>query len=217
MTSSRRLRAARGIGAATCATALALFSHLLGGGQVPHWLGVVVPWMLSAPVCVALAGRRVGLLRLSASVGISQLLFHLLFVLGSQAPAVTGSTMTAAPHGHLHAVGATGAANAAVLAPPGGSGHADPAMWCWHAVAAVLTIAAVYRGERALSRLREFTSWLCRWWLPALVCALVLVPDPVAPSPTWSSRSRWTPPELTVQRRRGPPICALPGQYALAV
>ena len=74
-------RVSRGTLAASAATFVALTSHILGGGAFPTTMGLIVPLSLSILVCVALAGRRLSLPRLTVSVGTSQTLFHLLFSL----------------------------------------------------------------------------------------------------------------------------------------
>lgn len=40
---------------------------------------------------------------------------------------------------------------------------ADASMWLGHALAAVLTIAALYRGERLLIAVRDLAAQLIRW------------------------------------------------------
>lgn len=139
MSRSRATRVVRASVAATVATFLALVSHVAGGGAMPEWLGVVVPWVLSLAICTILAGRTLSLLRLSVAVLASQALFHTLFVLGAPA---AGDL----PTGHVHGVGVLDLGGDVVASP-------DAAMWLSHAIAAVLTIAALYRGERAVRRL----------------------------------------------------------------
>lgn len=139
MSRSRATRVVRASVAATVATFLALVSHVAGGGAMPEWLGIVVPWVLSLAICTILAGRTLSLVRLSVAVLASQALFHTLFVLG--APAAGGL-----PTGHVHGVGVLDLGGDVVASP-------DAAMWLSHAIAAVLTIAALYRGERAVRRL----------------------------------------------------------------
>lgn len=139
MSRSRATRVVRASVAATVATFLALVSHVAGGGAMPEWLGIVVPWVLSLAICTILAGRTLSLVRLSVAVLASQALFHTLFVLG--APAAGGL-----PTGHVHGVGVLDLGGDVVASP-------DAAMWLSHAIAAALTIAALYRGERAVRRL----------------------------------------------------------------
>ncbi|MFD2024566.1 hypothetical protein [Promicromonospora aerolata] len=203
---TRRLRPprdVRGAVAASAATAAALLSHLLGGGAMPGWLGVVVPWVLSLTLCTPLAARRLSLWRTSASVALSQVLFHTLFVVGAPAPsAVAGGH----PSGH-------GMHGAHPLPPSGGGAPfsligAEPAMWCWHAGAAVATVAALYGGERVLSRLRELAGHLRDWVRRRLATpADAVAPFPVVrlSAPDWFTGSVPARPEVSESRRRGPP------------
>ena len=100
MSRSRATRVIRASVAASIATFVALFWHVAAGGAMPHWLGIAVPWVLSLAVCTVLVGRALSLLRLSVAVVLSQLLFHLLFVLGAGG----GATAATAPTGHVHGV-----------------------------------------------------------------------------------------------------------------
>lgn len=147
----------------------ALAGHVSAGGEMPGPLGIVVPWMLSFMVCVLLAGRRLNAIRLSISVGVSQFLFHVLFVLGSITP--TGST------GHVHG---------APLALPEAAGLTETVaaggmMWFGHAIAALATIVALHRGERLLLALRDLAEQSVRW-LQRRVDA-ILAPHSLHPAP----------------------------------
>jgi hypothetical protein len=157
MRTGRAIRGLRGLIAASLATMIALLSHLTGGGAMPGWVGIVLPFALSLVVCTALAGRRASLWRMSLAVGSSQFLFHALFVLGTFEAGASPSSV-----GHHHGgVAALPDAAASVSLV-----HSDAAMWGWHAVAAALTVAALSRGERVVQRLvalaREFLSWAAR-------------------------------------------------------
>lgn len=208
MLSSRQVRAARGAVAASVATFVALMSHLLGGGEIPGLLGIVVPWLLSLPVCMMLAGRRLSLWRLSISVAVSQVLFHVLFVLGTPS---TDGPMVASHAGHgargieTMPMPVTGDASVHTAAI-----HADPIMWVWHGIAAVVTIAALYRGEQTLSRLRDLASQTVAWVRRRLATTVL---PPALSSPTerlvsaiWSTASLSDGVELAPLRRRGPPL-----------
>ncbi len=110
-------------------------------------LGIAVPWVFSFMICVLLAGRSLSLIRLSISVAVSQFLFHTLFVLGTVTP-----SGVATPHVH----GAPLVIPATVGVPEAVT--ADASMWLGHAIAALLTVAALHRGERlvlALARSRR--------------------------------------------------------------
>lgn len=147
MSSSRSLRTLRGVVAATVATIIALFSHVAGGGQTPGPLGLAVPLVLSVLVCVALAGRRLSLVRVAVSVAVSQFLFHTLFTIG------TFSGPVDAPMVHAHH-GAVVDVSAAVTH----SGMPGSSMWAAHVVAAIATTAALHRGESLLLRVAAMTS-----------------------------------------------------------
>lgn len=197
----------RGSSAAAIATFTALCSHVVGGGEMPGALGVVVPLVLSLMVCILLAGRRLSLPRLALSVIASQLLFHALFVLGS---AVSGSA-TSAGAGHHHGLTAMTlpvagdaplSAQALALVP------ADAAMWAGHAVSALVTIALLHRGERALLRLRDLAE-RCAIWLRYRLSGPVRIPIlrapariPAAETGGWTVLARI---RETALRRRGPP------------
>lgn len=152
MRPSRAPRVLRGSIAATVATFVAMMSHVAAGGTVPGWLGIAVPWTLSVAVCTMLVGRALSLVRLSLGVVVSQLLYHGLFVLGAVAP--SGTPTTGHDHGHTIAV-----STEALTVPLA----ADPAMWVSHALAAVVTVAALHRGERSLLRLRDVAALLLAW------------------------------------------------------
>lgn len=119
---------------------------------MPGALGIVVPWVFSFMICVLLAGRTLSLLRLGISVAVSQFLFHTLFVLGTVTP--SGVSVR-----HVHG---------APLVIPASAGvpeavTADASMWLGHALAALLTIAALYRGERLILAARDLAAQLGRW------------------------------------------------------
>ena len=188
---SRATHLAKGLAAASIATFVALFGHVLGGGGVPSGVGIVASLVLSSAVCVVIAGRRLSIMRLTLSVAISQVLFHFLFVLGS-----TSHHVVATHEGHH---GATALATTAT--------HAAASMGAGHVVAAVVTIAVLYFGERVARGLAE---------LALLVASRLLrtFRIPVAPSaaPGGPLASAWrvfVPRALddaaSLATRRGPP------------
>jgi hypothetical protein len=197
----RRPRDARGPVAASVATSAALLTHLAGGGALPGWLGIAVPWALSLAVCTALAGRRLSFWRTAVSVALSQVLFHTLFVLGT--PTAAGAS--AGQHlGH----GVPGGPPAESPAGLADLLQAGPAMWFWHAVAAAATVAALYGGERVLLRLRELAGRLAQWVRRRFETPAGLVlPYPVVrvPAPGWFSDSFSARLERSPLWRRGPP------------
>lgn len=171
MRPSRVSRVSRATLAASVATFAALLSHVVAGGAVPGLLGIAVPWLLSLAVCTMLTGRRLSLLRLSIAVPLSQSLFHSLFVVGA-----TGGEPIA-PHTHHASLALV--PQTTLLAP------VDPAMWIGHAVAAIVTVALVHRGERTMAALAvvaaNLTAWLRRRvWMPP---ALTGLPAPARPHP----------------------------------
>lgn len=193
MRPSRVSRVARGALAASVATWAALLSHVAGGGPLPGWLGIAVPFALSLFVCTALTGRRLSLPRLTLAVTGSQLLFHTLFVLGTITP-------SAMPHEHHMALMTDAGGTAAAIC-------ADPLMWAMHGLAAVLTIALLHRGERAVQRLialaAEIAGWVRRRILTA-VLALEAVDRPT-PAPASADVPVLRSVAVRVAAGRGPP------------
>ncbi len=196
MATPRLSRLGRGAAAAAFATYTALFFHVSSGGAVPAFLGVVAPLVLSVAVCTLLAGRKLTVLRLSASVAASQFLFHSLFSFG-------GDLAGATSHAHHEAA-------AADLSPLVSDAHShDPTMWFGHVAAAVVTIGVFLLADRVLrgvAALRtRFVSWVRRVFV--VTDALVDI------SPSRFVPSGWTavgfPPRFAVASaasRRGPPL-----------
>lgn len=149
---SRKPAVVRGFATSSLAIFVALAGHVTGGGEMPGALGILVPWLFAFMVSVLLAGRTLSLTRLTLSVTLSQFLFHTLFVLGTVAP--SGVTI---PHVHGAPLVLPAADGAAVVAT------ADASMWVGHALAALLTVTALHRGERLLLTLRDLAVRLVRW------------------------------------------------------
>ncbi|WP_129788116.1 hypothetical protein [Promicromonospora panici] len=203
---ARRVRALRGGLAASSATFVALASHLAGGGQMPGLLGIVVPLALSLPVSMAWAGRRLSLLGLSASVVASQLFFHVLFMLGTPVRPAQASSGSGAHAGHQGMVVPTSAETAGQTTE---MAHTDATMWVWHAVAAVVTIVVLYRGELMLLRLRDLAVRTAAWLLRgrAVVEDAGSFVRPALPSVVAATfRPLHPDPQLSPLRRRGPPV-----------
>lgn len=134
---------------------------------MPGPLGIFVPWVFSFMICVLLAGRSLSLIRLSISVAASQFLFHALFILGTITP-----SGVSAPHVHgtpLVLPAVTGISEAAA---------ADATMSAAHAVAALLTVVALYRGERLILAARDLAVQLVRWLRRRVDDAVVLPAGP---------------------------------------
>ncbi len=182
------------------ATFVALLSHVSAGGTVPGWLGIAIPFVLSLAACTVLTGRRLSLWRLSVAVVLSQALFHTLFVLGSFA--VPGA---AQGHHTMHGMGEMPPSSSAPMAD---ALQGDPVMWLGHAVAAVVTVLALHRGERCVRALFELTRTL----LGSLRIRLALVvADVEVDAPRFASavytRARPVRVRLFLRdiARRGPP------------
>jgi hypothetical protein len=135
---TRAARTARGTVAAAVSLFVALCSHAVAGGGMPGLAGIALCAAFATLVCIALAGRRLSLPRLSVSVVASQFLFHALF---SEFTASSGPVVPAMASMHTVTSGAAIHATA----------HAAMPAWMWvaHAVAAILTIAALRFGEGA--------------------------------------------------------------------
>lgn len=158
----RAARTLRGLGAATVATVVAAASHGLGGGGLPGAAGLALALAFSAIVSIAMVGRRLPAVRLAASVGLSQLAFHVVFsTLGGAGEVITGS-------GHHGTVQVTTAAESVV--------YASPLMWLSHAAAAVVTITALLFGERAIASIGETARML----LTAILSPAVPLAAPIA-------------------------------------
>ncbi|WP_162621793.1 hypothetical protein [Microbacterium suaedae] len=153
MTRRQRL-AARGASASAVATLLAAVSHTLGGGAAPAptiVLGMLV--LLIGPAAL-LMGSHPRLPRIAATTAAAQAAFHGVFA------------MLGAPHagsvvdgGHRHGV--------PISVAPTTAGSDDAPMLAAHVVAALVTIAILGYGERAI---RHGTSWV-------RAAARALVPD----------------------------------------
>ncbi|KFF59700.1 hypothetical protein JF66_09620 [Cryobacterium sp. MLB-32] len=167
--STRWARFARGWLTAFVAVLVAALSHTAAGGTTPGAISIALALAFSAMVCIPLAGKKLSVLKLSASVVISQLLFHALFGLSGTSPA----TMTATGH-HGSGPIVIGAADSAAAVAAQGT-HDMSWMWIAHAVAAVLTIVALRRGERTLWSLLDF-AWLALVAIVRTLGILVTLP-----------------------------------------
>jgi len=179
---SRSARAARGAVVALIATLVAAFSHTLAGGVPPSVFGLTASLVLSIAACTLLTGRTLSLPRLTASVAVSQAMFHALFG--------TLGTPTAVAHEH-----------APTLADaPASAEHAE--MLLAHIAAGLVTLVVLRYSERAFWGVRE-TARL-------LLARLTVAPLPVVPHrsrPAVTAPTPWR--DLGVlfsaMRYRGPP------------
>ncbi len=191
---------------ASIAVVAAAFSHVVAGGSVPGWFGFFVPWLLSVVVSTLLAGRRLALWRLAGCVVVSQFFYHLLFALGDPIAPGLGSMAGAGSSGHVHRSPLplqTGMTEEAAL-----GGLDDPMMVVMHAIAALVTIVMLRRGEQALGRVREAAVRMatCVWRAVTVVTSPVPVPCLALSAVVW----RWSPPRRldpyrAALSRRGPP------------
>lgn len=188
---TRWARVARGFVAAAFSLFVAAFSHILPGGNAPGVVALLACLILSTLVCIALSGKKLSLVRLSAAVAASQFLFHGVFSLSSAAPA------SLIHSGHVHEqVIASGTMGAASI---------DGGMWLAHAGAAIITIVALRYGELAFWGLFA----VARLWIGTLFAALtaphpVDVPAVPAPREPAALPRRLILP-LSLLRHRGPP------------
>lgn len=189
--------------AAIIATFTALLSHVVAGGDMPGWIGIGVPLLLSVMVSVLLAGRRLSLLRLTVSVSVSQFLFHTLFVLGAISPSGT----VRAHHHDAPLMLPPAAGELTAVAP-------DAGMWLAHVVAATATTAILYRGERAVQQLLQAARTAVVWVVGVIARALILPVDArprVAPRTFGGvNRAGIGLRVVTQLQRRGPPLPSNP-------
>ncbi|WP_448238646.1 hypothetical protein [Microbacterium paulum] len=143
---SRGARAVRGTVAAGTAVLIAGTAHTLsGGGAPPAWLMVGIA-ILAAPLCMLLVGRRASRRGLAAAVAAAQLALHAAFAaVGSAAPTTGGVHDAMAAHAaHTHLLPFL--TNTASALDPAAS-----LMTLGHAVATLVTFAALAWGERLLA------------------------------------------------------------------
>ncbi|MBX3089057.1 MAG: hypothetical protein KF772_00540 [Cryobacterium sp.] len=190
-------RVVRGGIAALVSVFVAAFSHAVAGGQFPGIGGLLLSLALSTLVCIALAGRKLRLASLSASVLLSQGMYHWLF---GGMPDSAISTSVAPQLGHSHLAGSSlpvGAAHA----------HTSTEMLIAHVLAAVVTVLALAFGERAMLAIARVAG---RFLIPHLARAidpeLPAAPAHPAVSRTQTVRTRLELLDHSGLRHRGPPI-----------
>lgn len=187
---TRWSRVVRGLGAGTAATLVAAASHSVAGGRVPSAVGVTLALFFSVMVAIALTGRGMSLVRLTASTVIGQLAFHLVF----SSIGGAGEVVSTGHHGHV------------VLSGTDSITHASGGMWLAHGIAALLTVIALRFGERAARSLRR-TGWMivsCLLRLPA-VPAMPFDRVP-RPAPVTRLVPRIVRTSLAAIGTRGPPL-----------
>lgn len=159
---SRWARVLRGGLVASVAVFVAAFSHVAAGGSAPGSAGTAIAVAFALLASIAVAGKRLTLPRIAVAVGVSQFFFHLVFSLGG------ASSVTMTQSGHHGAIVVGGAAD-----PMASMDHSSGGMWVAHAIAAVLTIVFLWRGERELWRV---LSTATRQLAAVLLGQLVFVP-----------------------------------------
>lgn len=199
---TRWARIARGTIAAVVSTFVALFFHGVAGGPVLPLAGLVACVVFAALVCIALTGVTLSRIRLALSVGVSQFVLHSFFIMfsGTDTAVVTGTG------GHAHGAEAV-AAQLSALEPGQASVHVhDSAMWVGHALAAVITFAALRHGERSFWALLELGRRTTRAIVRRMPLAVIPVSRPVLlVERVRREHPRTLHPLLSALRHRGPP------------
>jgi len=188
----RAQRAGRGMAAAAVATFVATLSHTAVSAERPPAVNIVLALCLAAPICVMLAGRAMSWTRLSLAVVLSQALFHALLVLDLQ-----GGVVPAGHHGAASVFSAAGAHSSSA------HGTESPWMWAAHAVAALATILALGRGERAAQAIARFFVALLSPLRPFRRLAPRTDAVLSAPEPLLLTTAMTV---LSTMRHRGPPL-----------
>lgn len=178
---TRWARVARGLLASGVAVFVAALFHVAGGGAAPGILPLVVSLAFATLASIALTARSLSLWRLIVAVGLSQLLFHLLFGLGAGG----GATFSGNGAGHLHA----GMHLTMTMTAPMPGGSAMPAahdeftlgMWAAHLTAVLVTVIALRFGEQAFWGLFDTARMhVARFADRRLLDRLALAPAPLA-------------------------------------
>lgn len=199
-------RVARGWIVALFATVIAVCSHTIAGGVGVSGIGVLVSLVFSGFVCLALAGRSLSRVRLSIAVAVSQFAFHLVFSFLA-APASATAAVTLPGMNHM----TDAATQLSALDSGSHSGtmaSADAAMWFAHAMAAVLTMLVLFKGESAFWALVAFTRVAVIRFLIAVVPTLLPPRKPSAVAVDRAALPRATRLFLSTLRHRGPPAFA---------
>ncbi|TFC41827.1 hypothetical protein E3T26_15525 [Cryobacterium sp. TMT1-21] len=202
---TRWARFVRGWLTASVAVLVAALSHVAAGGNAPGLLSAALALAFAGMASVFLAGKSLSLLRLTLSVGVSQLLLHVLFGLGG----TSGMTMTSSHHHGAVTVAADAAARPLMAA----EGILPDSAWMWvgHGLAALVTIVALYRGEKTFwALLAEATNHLTRVLIRTLA-PVAIQTDAATVRPGFGGV--FVPADLGVLLgsvlRRGPPARAL--------
>ncbi|MFB4348381.1 hypothetical protein [Microbacterium sp. CR_7] len=188
---TRQLRLLRAASATSVATLLAAVSHTVAGGAAPHPLLILAVAALLMPPAALLVGIRPSLTRLTATVLVSQAVFHSVF------QALGAPTADAAVLGHAHHL------DLASLGPVAAVSAPDALMVAAHVLAAVLTTALLWRGE---SVVRRVATWVLARLRLAVVSAPAAHRAPARPIVVRPFAA--TDAVLRPLSRRGPPLNA---------
>jgi hypothetical protein len=206
---TRWARFARGWLAALVSTFIAVCSHTAAGGSLPSVVAIALSLAFSGMVCVALAGKTLSRRRLTLAVAVSQFAFHGAFSLLGGSTSLSGGV-----HGSgMHHSGAQLAAEIASFASRShGVMPTDATMWLGHAVAAVVTIVALRRGERAfwglLDLARLGVATIRRRFSRPLHTSLTLRPRTGSVAVQWTLVPRPASLIFVSLTHRGPPALA---------
>lgn len=194
----RAPRVIRGVAAAAAATFFATVSHGAVDAALPAAVNIVVALCLATPACVLLAGRSLSWGRLAAAVVVSQALFHGILALDLTGAGAGVAFATGAHHDTAALAGQTAVATAEHTS------H-SPGMWAAHALAAVVTVLALGRGERAAQVIVRFVIAVLRVLRPFRGIAAPTDAILDAPEPLLLPRAMTV---LSPMRHRGPPRAA---------
>lgn len=196
---TRWARFVRGWVIAVFSTVVAALSHSLAVGTSPSVLAIVLSLAFAGIACVGLAGKRLSLWRMSASVAFSQLIFHGIF------SSMSGPFPASVALGHVHDAAQTSVALLAATHASHAAWHSAPLMVIAHVGAGLLTLAILRYGERAYWGLVDTTRMLIR----VLFAAAPDVAVGAAPLVRVTARTTFIPSDLgvllSVMRYRGPP------------
>jgi hypothetical protein len=147
--STRVARVVRGLIVAAVSLLVAAVAHIAGGGRIGA-VGFALALAFSTLVSIGLTGRSISRIRIAAAVLFSQGAFHLLFGVGSDYRAAAtahlpGIPMTGMGMASLDSAAASTLARSTHTVDMPDSGW----MWAAHALAALITILALVRGEKA--------------------------------------------------------------------
>jgi hypothetical protein len=193
---SRWARVARGSLVAAVALFAAAFSHAIAGGAAPGPAGLAIAAAFALLASIAVVGRRLTLPGITVAVVVSQAFFHLVFSLGGPSAVV----LTQAAH--------HGAITTTVSGAGAHPGHSGGWMLVAHAVAALVTIAFLHRGEREVWRVAAAASRQLAAVLQGRAVRLPVVPAGVAVRVPAVSRRLFRDDlgvVLSALRHRGPP------------